>query len=152
VTTRDAESESGDRQVREGSGEEAAEPRARSVAERTTLAISIILILGLLALVTYVSMTGGSEAPIVEAKPLESEIRHEGESYYLPVAVTNRGGRTAEEVVVRAKLTGSDGSVEESELTLDFLAGGETREGTVIFTTDPLSGELTIDVASFQSS
>jgi uncharacterized protein (TIGR02588 family) len=152
VTTRDADSESGDRHAREEGGKEAAEPRARSVAERTTLAISIMLILGLLTLVTYVSMTGGSEAPIVEAKPLETEIRHEGESYYLPVAVTNRGGRTAEEVVIQAELTGSDRSAEESEFTLDFLAGGETREGTVIFTTDPLSGELTVDVASFQSS
>jgi uncharacterized protein (TIGR02588 family) len=152
VTTRDVEGESEDRQARKGGGEEAAKPRARSVAERTTLAISIILILGLLTLVTYVSMTGGSEPPIVEAKPLETEIRHEGESYYLLVAVTNRGGRTAEEVVIQAELTGSDGSAEESEFTLDFLAGGETREGTVIFTTDPLSGELTVDIASFQSS
>jgi uncharacterized protein (TIGR02588 family) len=152
VTTRDADSESGDRHAREGGGEESAKPRARSVAERTTLAISIILILGLLALVTYVSMTGGSEAPIVEAKPLETEIRHEGESYYLPVSVTNRGGRTAEEVLIMAELVTGDGSTEETEFTLDFLAGGETREGTVVFTTDPLSGELTVDVASFQSS
>jgi uncharacterized protein (TIGR02588 family) len=152
VTTRDADSEPGDREAREGGSEEVAKPRTRSVAERTTLAVSIILILGLLALVTYVSMTGGSEAPIVEAKSLETEIRHEGESYYLPVAVTNRGGRTAEEVVIQADLTGSNQSAEESEFTLDFLAGGETREGTVIFTTDPRSGELTVDVSSFQSS
>ena len=64
--------------------------RERSVAERTTLAISIILILGLVGLVTYVSINGGNEPPIVEAKPLPAEMRHEGESYYLPVAVTNR--------------------------------------------------------------
>jgi uncharacterized protein (TIGR02588 family) len=152
VTMRDADSESGDRHSHEEGSEEAAKPRPRSVAERTTLAISIILILGLLALVTYVSMTGGSEAPIVEAKPLQTEIRHEGESYYLPVAVTNRGGRTAEEVVVQAELTGSDGSSETSEFTLDFLAGGETREGTAVFATDPSADELMIDVASFQSS
>jgi uncharacterized protein (TIGR02588 family) len=152
VTTRDADGESGDRQAREGDGEAASEPRARSVAERTTLAISVILILGLLALVTYVSLTGGSEPPIVEAKPLETELRHEGESYYLPVAVTNQGGRTAEEVVIQAELAGSDGSSEVSEFTLDFLAGGETREGSTVFATDPLTGELTIDVASFQSS
>ena len=152
MTTRDADGQSRHAGPREGSGQEATRQRGRSAAERTTLAISIILILGLLALVTYVTMTGGSEPPIVEAKPIETDIRHEGETYYLPVAVTNRGGRTAEEVVIQAELTGSDGSAEESEFTLDFLAGGETREGTVIFTTDPLSGDLTVDVASFQSS
>ena len=150
MTTRDADSESGDRRARKGGGEEEAEPRARSVAERITLAISIILILGLLALVTYVSMTGGSEPPIVEARPLLGEIRREGDSYFLPVAVTNREGRTAEEVLIQAELVSSDGSSEETEFTLDFLAGGETREGTVVFATDPAAGELTIDVASFQ--
>jgi uncharacterized protein (TIGR02588 family) len=150
VTKRDADGQSRRAGPREGSGQEATGQRGRSVAEWTTLAISIILILGLLALVTYVSMTGGNEPPIVEARPLLDEMRHEGESFYLPVEVTNRGGRTAEEVVVQAELTGSDGSAEESEFTLDFLAGGETREGTAVFATDPSTGELTVDVASFQ--
>jgi uncharacterized protein (TIGR02588 family) len=152
VTTRDAGSESGRSQSREGSGEEGSDQRGRSAAEWTTLAVSIAIILGLLALVTYVSMTGGDEPPIVEARPLSAEMRHEGESYYLPVAVTNRGGHTAAEVVVQAELAGRDGSSQASEFTLDFLAGGETREGTVVFATDPLAGELTLGVASFQSS
>jgi uncharacterized protein (TIGR02588 family) len=152
VTTREADGQSRRSRSPERRGQEESGQRGRSAAEWTTLAISIILILGLLALVTYVSMTGGNEPPIVEARPLDQEIRHEGESYYLPVAVTNRGGRTAEEVVIQAELAGSDGSSEASEFTLDFLAGGETREGTAVFATDPLAGELTIDVASFQSS
>jgi uncharacterized protein (TIGR02588 family) len=152
VTRGDAGGESGRSPSEEERGEAGEGQRRRSAAEWTTLAVSIFLILGLLALVTYVSMTGGNDLPIVEAKPLPAEMRREGESYYLPVAVTNRGGRTAEEVVVEAELAGRDGSSEASEFTLDFLAGGETREGTVVFATDPLAGELTIAVASFQSS
>ncbi len=149
MTTRKADGQSRRSRSPERRGQEESGQRGRSTAEWTTLAISIILILGLLALVTYVSMTGGHEPPIVEARPLDQEIRHEGESYYLPVSVTNRGGRTAQEVVIQAELAGSDGSSEASEFTLDFLAGGETREGTAVFATDPLAGELTIDVASF---
>jgi uncharacterized protein (TIGR02588 family) len=152
VTRGDAGGESGRSPSEEERGEAGEGQRRRSAAEWTTLAVSIFLILGLLALVTYVSMTGGNDLPIVEARPLDQEMRHEGESYYLPVAVTNRGGRTAEEVVVEAELAGRDGSSEASEFTLDFLAGGETREGTAVFATDPSAGELTIDVASFQSS
>jgi uncharacterized protein (TIGR02588 family) len=152
VTRGDAGGESGRSPSEEERGEAGEGQRRRSAAEWTTLAVSIFLILGLLALVTYVSMTGDNDLPIVEAKPLPAEMRHEGESYYLPVAVTNRGGRTAEEVVVEAELAGRDGSSEASEFTLDFLAGGETREGTAVFATDPSEGELTIDVASFQSS
>jgi uncharacterized protein (TIGR02588 family) len=152
VTKRDASRESGQPQTRENDGQEATGQRGRTAAEWTTLAISIFLILGLVALVTYVSVSGGNEPPIVEARPLLAEMRHEGESYFLPVTVMNRGGRTAEEVLVQAELIGSDGSPEETEFTLDFLAGGETREGTVVFATDPSTGELTINVASFQSS
>ncbi len=152
MTNHDDVNESGRSESNERRGQKGSRQRERSAAERTTLAISIILILGLLALVTYVSITGGNEPPIIEARPLDQEMRQEGESYYLPVAVTNQGGRTAEEVVIQAELAGSDGSAEASEFTLDFLAGGETREGTAVFATDPLTGELTIDVASFQSS
>jgi uncharacterized protein (TIGR02588 family) len=152
LTKENAGGESGRRQLEEGSGEAGEGQRRRSAAEWTTLAVSIFLILGLLALVTYVSMTGGDDLPIVEARPLPAEMRHVGESYYLPVAVTNRGGHTAAEVVVQAELAGRDGSSQASEFTLDFLAGGETREGTVVFATDPLAGELTLGVASFQSS
>ncbi len=143
-------SESAQPQTREEDGQEATGPRGRSAAEWTTLAISVSLIVALVALVTYVSISGGSEPPIVEAKPLLEEIRHEGQSYVLPVAVTNRGGRTAQEVLIQAELAGSDGSSQQREFTLDFLAGGETREGTVVFATDPAAGELTIAVASFQ--
>jgi uncharacterized protein (TIGR02588 family) len=152
LTKENAGGESGRRQLEEGSGEAGEGQRRRSAAEWTTLAVSIVLILGLVALVTYVSMTGGDDLPSVEARPLPAEMRHVGESYYLPVAVTNRGGHTAAEVVVQAELAGRDGSSQASEFTLDFLAGGETREGTVVFATDPLAGELTLGVASFQSS
>ena len=149
MTTREGDGESSRSESKERSGRERTRQRARSGAEWTTLGISISIILTLLALVTYVSIGGGDAPPIVEARPLDQEIRHEGESYYVSVSVTNRGGRTAEEVVIQAELAGSDGSSEASEFTLDFLAGGETREGTAVFATDPLAGELTIDVASF---
>ena len=143
-------SKSGQPQTREKGEQEATGQRGRTAAEWTTLAISVSLIVALVALVTYVSISGGNEPPIVEARPLLEEIRREGQSYFLPVAVTNRGGRTAEEVLIQAELAGGDGSSQQTEFTLDFLAGGETREGTVVFATDPAAGELTIDVASFQ--
>ena len=151
MTTRGAAGEAGRPGSPDEGEQEATGQRERTAAERITLAISIMLIAGLVALVTYVSVTGGGEPPIVEARPLPDEVRLEGESYFLPVAVTNRGGQTAEEVMVQAELAGSDGSAETSEFTLDFLAGGETREGTAVFASDPAAGELTVDVASFQT-
>jgi len=151
VTAREAGGEAGRPQSPDGGEQEATGQRERTAAEKITLAVSIFLILGLVALVTYVSLTGGGEPPVVEARPLPDEIRHEGESYFLPVAVTNGGGQTAAEVMIQAELAGSDGSAETSEFTLDFLAGGETREGTAVFASDPAAGQLTVDVASFQA-
>lgn len=136
--------------AREAGWEDSQKRSGRSVAEWTTLSISVILILGLVALVTYVSTSGGNQPPIVEAKPLDQEIRHEGEMYYLPVAVTNRGGRTAEEVLIMAELDTDEGRPESAEFIIDFLAGGETIEGTVVFATDPLAGEITVRVVSFR--
>jgi len=152
VTTRESEREARRSGFTDEGEQEATGQRQRTAAEKITFAISIALILGLVILVTYVSIVGGGEPPIVEARPLPDQIRQEGESYFLPVAVTNRGGQTAEEVTIQAELSSSNGSAETSEFTLDFLAGGETREGTAVFASDPDVGELTVDVASFQAS
>ena len=101
MTAREAGGEAGRPQSPDGGEQEATGQRERTAAEKITLAVSIFLILGLVALVTYVSITGGGEPPIVEARPLPNGTRHEGESYFLPVAVTNRGGQTAAEVMVQ---------------------------------------------------
>ena len=151
MTTRNASGESEEPQNREKGKREETGRHRRSAAEWTTLAISISIILGLVILVTYVSVTGGNEPPIIEMRPLLAEVRHAGNSYYLPVAVTNRGGRTAEQVLVQVELTGGDESSETSEFTFDFLASGETADGTAVFATDPSTGGLMVDVASYQA-
>jgi uncharacterized protein (TIGR02588 family) len=53
--------------------------------------------------------------------------------------------------MIQAELNGSAGSPETSEFTIDFLASGETTDGTAVFATDPSTSEVTVDVASFQS-
>jgi uncharacterized protein (TIGR02588 family) len=54
-------------------------------------------------------------------------------------------------VVIQAELSTGAGAPEVTEFTIDFLAGGETTEGTTVFTTDPSAGELTVSVTSFRS-
>jgi uncharacterized protein (TIGR02588 family) len=76
-------------------------------------------------------------------------VRHEDGSYYLPIDVTNRGSETVAAVLVQAELS-SAGETQNAELTIDFLASGETAEGTVVFTTDPATGDLKVEVVSFQ--
>ena len=142
-----------DRQRGQEAGREEPEGRGgRSVAEWTTLTIGVILILGLVGLVTYLYVSGGNQSPIIAVTPLDQEIQHQEGSYFLPVAVTNRGDQTAEDVMIQAELVTGEEAPEMSEFTIDFLAGGETEEGMVVFSTDPLAGDLTLDVASFRTS
>ena len=129
--------------------QEPGERRRRSVAEWATFAVSGVLILAIVGLVTYLAVSGTKSPPVIAAAPLTDEIRREAGSYYLPIEVTNRGGQTAEAVLVRGELTAA-GTPETAEFTIDFLANGETAEGTFVFATDPLAGDLTVDVVSFQ--
>ncbi len=151
MTTRNHdEQEQGE--AREAVSQESRERNGRSAAEWITLVIGAGLILGLVGLVTYLQLSGGNQPPIVTAAPLAQEIRRAEGVYFLPVAVSNRGDQTAEDVMIQAELVTSGGTSESSEFTIDFLAGGETAEGTVVFSADPSAGELTVDVASFRSS
>ena len=138
--------------AQESGRQESRERSGRSVAEWTTLVIGAVLILALVGLVTYLYVSGENRPPVVEATSLDREIRREESAYYVPIEVTNQGGETAEDVVIQAELSTGEGAPEVTEFAIDFLAGGETAEGTVVFSTDPSAGELTVGVASFRSS
>ncbi len=138
-----------DNEKRGESGTDERESRPPSTAERFTLVAGIALILGLIAIVTYFTFVAGGGPPQIEATPLIAEDRGEGGPYYLPVAIANYGGQTAKDVVVLIALESGDEAPETAELTVDFLAGGETVERTAVLSADPADGELSIDVASF---
>ncbi|MBW3633075.1 MAG: TIGR02588 family protein [Chloroflexi bacterium] len=138
------------RHAQEAGQQESRGRSGRSVAEWTTLAIGAFLILALVGLVTYLYVSGNNRPPVVEAMPLAREIRRAEGVYYVPIEVTNRGGRTAEDVVIQAELSTGEGAPEVTEFTIDFLAGDETAEGTVVFVSDPSAGALTVGVASFR--
>ncbi len=124
--------------------------RKPSAAEWTTLILSSLVILALVAGVIWLTVDGDDAPPRIEATPVMSELRQVGGAYALPIEVTNRGNAAAQHVLVRAEVSRDDGSPESAEFTLDVLAGGETREATVVFRADPATHDLTVDVVSFQ--
>ena len=102
----------------------AASPRAerdgqeegRSVAEWTTLAISIAVIATLVGIITHRYLAGG-DAAVIEIQPALDEVLQDAGAYYLPVRITNRGDRTAEDVRITVMLMGVAGPQESSEVT-----------------------------------
>ncbi len=125
-------------------------PRTPSAAERITLAISSALVLAVVGLLIYLQATGGDEPPTFAASPLLAGLRHADDAWYLPIAVANRGDDLAEQVLVRAELTDGAGPAHTAEFTIEMLPGGESAEGVAVFPADPLSGELTVQVASYR--
>ncbi|HEY0070761.1 MAG TPA: hypothetical protein VGE04_12415 [Chloroflexia bacterium] len=129
----------------QGKGQEKEE---RTTAEWVSLLISVAIVLALVGGLVYQVFAGGNRPPTIEVKPLMEEVRHEGDSYYLSLDVTNNGDRTAENVEVMLSLDTGEGDPETMQFQIQFLDGGETENQTVIFQNDPGKGELT-HTASF---
>lgn len=121
----------------------------RSLAETFTLVTSIAIIAAIVAVISVLYIGGGDQPPQIVTEPQLDRLRHDDGGFYLPVRVTNTGDRTIENLVVQAELDTGSGQPRTSELSLDFVAGGETLQGTFVFAEDPTGGELSIGAASY---
>lgn len=80
---------------------------------------------------------------MIDLEPRFDELRREADAYYLPVVVSNRGGRTVADVSVALTLAAGPGAPESAHFTLPFLAGGGADRVVVIYRRDPSQGSLT---------
>lgn len=122
----------------------------RSIAEWTTLGISVLILAVLAAVIGYQYVAGEDLPATIMVAPQQDKLRTENDAYYLPVEIRNSGDRTAEDLTVSFSLRDSGGAVESAEISIAFLAGRETVEAVLVFRHDPAAGELT-HVSSFIS-
>jgi uncharacterized protein (TIGR02588 family) len=118
-------------------------------AEWVTLAVSSLLVFGLVALTSYLYLTASTDPAAVTVQPSLSEVYQSGNRFYVPVTVRNTGGETAEEVRVRITLTDAAGHIETSDFQIQFLAGGGSNRAVASFGSDPRQGQLDAAVVSF---
>ncbi len=121
----------------------------RSSAEWVTLAVSSLIVLGLIAVTTYFYLTASDTPVAVQVEPRLSETYQAGDRFYLPISVRNLGGQTGTDVRVRVSLTGADGRQESAEVLVNFLAGGGTSKAVVSFGSDPRQGQIEAGVTSY---
>lgn len=121
----------------------------RSLAEWTTFSIAVLILTTLMGLVIYKWVTQKNQPPLLSVTQ-KSEIRQVPGQFYVPFAITNLGGATAESVQVVAELRINDKIEETGEQQIDFLASGEKQEGAFVFSHDPRQGKLVIRVASYK--
>ena len=122
----------------------------RGVPAAITFSLSLAVVLGLVALVSYQHFARGSEPPTIEVTPQLDAVRRAGDAYYVPVEIKNRGGRTAADLRVQVTLRPSQGEQQEpAELLILFLPAGGTAHGTVVFHEQPSQERLRATVVSF---
>ncbi|MGB7439763.1 MAG: TIGR02588 family protein [Coleofasciculaceae cyanobacterium] len=120
-----------------------------SIAELVLFSLASFILTIIIGLVIY-SWMNGENAPPTLSVTLAPEIRSVDGQFYVPFAVTNTGGITAESVQVVAQLY-IEGEVEESgQQEVSFLSGGEIQEGAFIFSRNPQKGKLIVRVASYK--
>lgn len=123
--------------------------KQRSIAEWTTLAMSVLIVAGMIAAVSWLNFRGNEEPPVVVVEPHLDAIREDESGYYLPVTITNNGDTTVAEAMVLGELDSGEGEPETAEITIPFLAGGESVGGAFVFRSNPAEGELTTGATSY---
>jgi len=119
----------------------------RTVAEWTTLAVSSLVLLGVVAAIVIEMATADAPAAPVARVARVVTI---GDRHGVRVTVTNEGDETAANVQVTAELTVGGEAPESGDLSIDFLAGGEVQELVFVFDRDPDGGELSVAVTGFE--
>lgn len=119
-----------------------------NLAEWVTFAIACSILATLVGLVIYSWLTKKQEPPIISVTR-NTPIRFEKEQFYVPFAVANTSGETAESVQIIAELRVKGEVVESGDLQIDFLSSGETEAGAFIFSRDPRQGELIVRSSSY---
>jgi uncharacterized protein (TIGR02588 family) len=119
----------------------------RSAAQWVTFGASALVLLVVVVLIA-VQLRGPSH-PATPVATIRGEPRHVGSQYQVDVTVTNEGSITAANVQVHAELVTEGSAPTTADQTIDFLAGHEDQDLVFVFTDDPATGELTVEVTSF---
>jgi uncharacterized protein (TIGR02588 family) len=109
-------------------------------------ALSLALIGAILCFLAVDALATPAGAARIAAE-VEAPIEH-ADQLRLPVKISNTSDQPVEQVIVAVTIEQPDGSLLETELTIDQLARGGTAEGEVII--PPGSGPAQARVLSYQ--
>lgn len=104
--------------------------------------VGLLLVAGTMAFLAWSGFVQGDRPPDVRVEVEEIERQNNG--WRVAVLARNEGGEAAAEVLILGRLAGPQGTVEESELRLDFLPADSERRGGLFFTRDPAGFDLAV--------
>jgi uncharacterized protein (TIGR02588 family) len=105
-------------------------PKPATTLEIVATAFSAMLILALLAVLVADAVRPNAEPSFTTSAGV---LRERGESYRVPITVRNLGDDAARSVVVHAELVEADTTVDETDVTVDWLPGKSSRDIVALF-------------------
>jgi uncharacterized protein (TIGR02588 family) len=121
----------------------------QSPAKWITFGISSAILAALVSLVIYAGIVTQNRPPILKVEMIQP-LRVVAQQFYVPFTVTNEGGASAEAIQIVAELRVAGEVDETGEQQIDLLSGGETIQGSFVFSHDPREGKLRLRVASYR--
>ncbi|MFP3546694.1 hypothetical protein SB748_24890 [Rhizobium sp. SIMBA_035] len=108
---------------------------------------SSLLVAILIAIVGYEAATNSGSPPdfvIFRLPPTDGIPKGQ-----VRFKITNIADTTAAAVLVRGEWRRPDGTIETAETTLDYVPANSSSEGALIFSADPVAGDLSIRAAGY---
>ncbi|TFV59575.1 TIGR02588 family protein [Geodermatophilus sp. DF01-2] len=106
-----------------------------------------VLVVAVLAFLLYDALAARQGGPRLSVEV--TAVTPAPEGFSVGYELRNEGGETAEQVEVSAELTRAGSPVEQAGATADYVAPGSRRQGALLFTEDPRSGELQVTVSGY---
>lgn len=111
----------------------------KNILEWIVFSSSLLLILGVLAYLTYQTIIYQPSSPNLRVEYAHDPSKDAPYRYHL--TIINSGGQTAEEVKVEASLEKDGKTIEKAELTIPFSPKASKSEGWVNFKTNPSNAD-----------
>lgn len=123
-------------------------PRPVGRIEWAVAAVGAALVIGVLGMLVREAMTYEDGPPVIVAT-VDGVTRTEA-GYVVRFTAKNVGRATAAEITMAATLKDGERTVEEADVTLDYVARKSSREAGVIFQRDPAGATLEIRATSYR--
>lgn len=121
----------------------------KNALEWTVFGISVLLVTAILIYLVYNTVTHNTSPADIQVEYNKSPTKTAPYRYHL--VINNKGGETAEEVLVELVLQDDTVTIEKAELQLSFVPTSSKREGWVNFSKDPAKADTVIGrVVSFK--
>ena len=116
--------------------------RGTSPWEWVVAALSAVLVLGAIGFMLHEALSEPSSPPSIEIAVDTIIATRNG--YIVEFRATNRGTTTAAGMTVEGELRSDTGSVEKSEVTVQYVPAEASRQGGLFFSRDPQRYQLEI--------